>query len=437
MKTIWGFVTKISLFFTFILMLLNSSSSQASNLNQFFQSSGTMTGAINAVACTATTYNQLRVNISNHQLEYCNPNTNTWTAVQTNPVASVQFTLTNVTNAVLNTLTTSATVNTVGSGTGAITITGGSGSPQLSVAGGPWATSDVITAGQTLAVRMTSSSSPSTTNTATITVGGLSATWTVTTEVACVPGSTTLTYVGSIINFTRPTGCSTLTIEAWGAKGSYGTSYTVESGGLGAYIKGTITTTPGTVYKALVGQKGGPGGAYQGGGGGGSFVTTSANAPVIIAGGGGGASMATVGQPGQITTTGGAGSAAGGTGGSGGTAASGSHSSAGLTGNGVASSCGMAAGTLAQAFVNGGAGGAGGTCAAAGGYGGFGGGSGGEHCCQGASGAGGGYSGGGGANASVSGGGGGSYVSGTGQVTTSGVDAGQSGNGKIIFTYAQ
>jgi hypothetical protein len=330
----------------------------------------------------------LRINNTNNQFEYCSPTSSTWISILTNPVASVQFTLANATGVYNNTLTTSATVATIGSGTGAITITGGSGTPQLSVAGGAWTTSDVITAGQTLAVRMTSASTSATVSSATITVGGVATTWSVTTA-PCVAGASTLVYSGAIVNFSQPPQCTTLTIEAWGAQGGAGTSYAATLAGLGAYIKGTITTTPGTVYKVLVGQKGGSVGFYQGGGGGGSFVTTSLNAPIIIAGGGGGAVVSTVGQPGQITTSAGAGSAAGVTAGSGGTAAARSHSAAGLTGNGVFSTCATGGSTVAQAFVNGGAGG-----------------------------------------------GGGSYVSGTSQVLTSGVDAGQAGNGKVIFTYA-
>ena len=436
MKSNWKCANDFSLIVAFIFVLMSAPSLQASNFNQFFPSggtSGTMTGASGATTCNASSHNQMRTNSTNHQLEYCHPTTSTWTPVQINSVASVQFTLPTMGLVNPNTLITTTAVGTVGSGTGAITITG-DGNPQLSISGGAWASSGAITAGQTLAVRMTSSSSLSTTTSATITVGGVTTVWSLTT-VACVAGSTTLAYTGSIVNFTQPEGCNTLTIEAWGAKGGYAVNYTAENGGFGAYIKGTFTTTPGTVYKALVGQKGGIS-TYNGGGGGGSFVTTSANAAVIIAGGGGGSALGTPGQAGLITTTGGAGSSSGGTGGSGGTAAGGSHGGAGLTGNGATSSC-VTAGVAPKSFTNGGTGGTGGTCAAGGGLGGFGGGSGGEHCCQGAGGAGGGYSGGGGANASVSGGAGGSFVSGTNQVTTSGVDAGQSGNGKIIFTYAQ
>jgi hypothetical protein len=264
-------------------------------------------------------------------------------------------------------------------------------------------------------------------------------TWTtVASANSCASGSQVFSYSGSIVNFTMPTGCSTLTVEAWGAQGGTGAGYV---GGLGAYIKGTFTTTGGTIYKVLVGQRGGDNGSYKaGGGGGGSFVTTNANGPILIAGGGGGGggnSSPGSGQAGQTTTSGGnAGGAAGGSGGNGGSTAGGSNGGAGLTGNGGISGCSYTP-TAPQSFVNGGAGSAGGTCAAGGGYGGFGGGSGGEWCCQGAPGAGGGYSGGGGTSSTGTGSGGGSYNGGSNPTNTSGVDAGASGNGKVVFTFAQ
>ncbi len=252
----------------------------------------------------------------------------------------------------------------------------------------------------------------------------------------CVAGSQTLLYSGAIVTFTMPTGCRTLTIEAWGAQGGTGNGY---SGGLGAYEKGTITTSVGESFKVLVGQRGGDASYKAGGGGGGTFVTDLANLPLVIAGGGGGGggnSNPASGQPGQTTTNGGtpASGGSGGSSGSGGTASNGSAGGAGLSGDGGGTSCGSVP-SVPRAFINGGAGGGGGTCGAGGGAGGFGGGSGGEWCCQGAPGAGGGYSGGGGVNSNGAGVGGGSYNTGTNQTAVSGANAGVSGNGKVVLTY--
>ena len=125
---------------------------------------------------------------------------------------------------------------------------------------------------------------------------------------------------GTIQTWTVPT-TGTYTIDAYGAQGGSGTTYT---GGLGARIKGDVALTAGAVLKILVGQQGGTNASYKaGGGGGGTFVTTSTNTPLIIAGGGGGGggnSSPANGQSGLTGTSGGTGSTgvyAGGAGGAG------------------------------------------------------------------------------------------------------------------------
>ena len=231
---------------------------------------------------------------------------------------------------------------------------------------------------------------------------------------------------GTIQTWTVPV-TGTYTIDAYGAQGGAGTSYT---GGLGARTKGDVYLTAGTQIKILVGQQGGSNASYNaGGGGGGTFITTNTNTPLIVAGGGGGGGGNTTpanGQSGLTTNNGGTGSQgvyAGGTGGSGGGANAGTAGGAGLTGNGGSTSC-TSITSAPLSFVNGGTGGAGGSCGAGGGAGGFGGGSGGEWCCQGAAGAGGGYSGGGGTDNNGVAGGGGSYNSGTNQTNTAGAKTG-------------
>ena len=77
----------------------------------------------------------------------------------------------------------------------------------------------------------------------------------------------------------------TYTIETWGARGGYGTSYN-DNGGKGARMKGEFQLNKNDRLKIVVGQKGGNG-YGSGGGGGGTYVVMSNNSPLIIAGGGG------------------------------------------------------------------------------------------------------------------------------------------------------
>jgi hypothetical protein len=91
---------------------------------------------------------------------------------------------TNVSSASLGTVYTSgaATITFTGcTGTLSVSVTGAA-TAQISVNGGAWTTSGAIASGQTLQVRLTSSGSASTMLTATITVGGSSTNWTVTTR---------------------------------------------------------------------------------------------------------------------------------------------------------------------------------------------------------------------------------------------------------------
>ncbi|MEI6576037.1 MAG: Ig-like domain-containing protein [Bacteroidota bacterium] len=248
-------------------------------------------------------------------------------------------------------------------------------------------------------------------------------------------GSQTFDYSGSIVNFTVPTGVTSLVVETRGAQGGTGAA----AGGLGAYIKGTISVTPGQVLKILVGGQGASG--TQGGGGGGSFVATSANSPLVVAGGGGGGHYVANSISYANATTGTSGMAgihgsnnvlggAGGTNGGGGGCASQYSSSEGAGGGGFTSNGSSCYGTGGGAsFVNGGAGGA---KAGTGGNGGFGGGGGADWLSWTGGGGGGGYSGGGGGTYHGVGGGGGSYNAGTNQTNTAGA---QSGNGQVVLTW--
>lgn len=128
------------------------------------------------------------------------------------------------------------------------------------------------------------------------------------TPVTCTPGSQTFSYTGSNQTFTVPSGCTSITIKAWGAGGggaSQGGAYPyVTTGGGGGYASGVLAVSPGQQLTVIVGQGGGgvgnfgftpfgggtaAGGIfYSGGGGGRSAVRLSGGTEVITAGAGGG-----------------------------------------------------------------------------------------------------------------------------------------------------
>lgn len=110
-----------------------------------------------------------------YQEPFCEP-----LAPDTTPNA---FSFNDVTGAPLNTLTTPSPATVTISGIDASTpvSVSGQGSPQIRIAGGSWVTSGNITNGQTLAVRLTSANTNSTARSATINVGGVTDSWTVTT----------------------------------------------------------------------------------------------------------------------------------------------------------------------------------------------------------------------------------------------------------------
>ena len=94
------------------------------------------------------------------------------------------FGFTDAVDANLSTVTTSDTVTPTGYDvTTSWTVTGG----EASVAGGAWAASGTINPGQNIQLRATSSASYATAVSVTLTIGGISDTWYVTTRNAPVP----------------------------------------------------------------------------------------------------------------------------------------------------------------------------------------------------------------------------------------------------------
>jgi hypothetical protein len=242
-------------------------------------------------------------------------------------------------------------------------------------------------------------------------------------DCACMPGSAQFNPTGSgntgtIQTFSVPSGCSSITIEAWGAQGGTGTDTK------GARMKGTFTVTPGSQLSILVGHQGDT--AVSGtSGGGGTFVVNSANQPLIIAGGGGSCFTtcpATSETVGRITTSGGtAGSTMRADNGQGGNVANmTSGGGGGFFSNGANSTGG-------KSWANGGQGGLGEN------FGGFGGG--GARGGLWGQGGGGGYSGGSCGDLASSWlgcGGGGSFNTGTNQNNTAGA---KTGHGMVVITW--
>ena len=104
-----------------------------------------------------------------------------WTVRTQQDIVPDAFTFTDQTGVALNTLRTATAVTITGLGNPAPVSVSGDGNPQISINGGAWATSGTITNNQTLAVRLTSAATYSTTSTATVTVGGVTDAWTVAT----------------------------------------------------------------------------------------------------------------------------------------------------------------------------------------------------------------------------------------------------------------
>lgn len=215
---------------------------------------------------------------------------------------------------------------------------------------------------------------------------------------------------GAIVTFTVPM-TGTYDITAFGGDGSGYSSRT--PGGLGAEIGSDILLSAGTRLEILVGHSGdmGPGSTgVLGGGGGGSFIVEEAGSgltPLVIAGGGGAGGRNNAGLPGNIATSGfagsGLGAGAGGTdGGGGGMGDNDNGGGGGYLGEGGG------VGDQGLSFMLGGNGG--GDDGYGGGFGGGGG------TLNSTGGGGGGYSGGGGGGSLGGGGGGGSYATGTLQV---------------------
>jgi hypothetical protein len=104
----------------------------------------------------------------------------------------------------LSTLVTSQVVAITGLTAASPVTIGGEGSPEFRVAGGAWGTAGMISAGQTLQLRMTTAALPDTLRSATVTVAGVSEGWQTRTQVfqsCALPWGGTLAHGQSVTAF--------------------------------------------------------------------------------------------------------------------------------------------------------------------------------------------------------------------------------------------
>ncbi len=156
---------------------------------------------------------------------------NSCTLVDTTPNA---FNFTDLTGVAVSTLSTASAITPAGYTSAAAVTVSGSGSPQISINGGAWQTSGSISPGQTISVRLTSSASASTALSATVTIGGVSDVWSVTTA---APPATTW-----VVGFN---GCMHHAISWSGAGSPCPTSYPGFTPGGSCSVPGAKCAVPG------------------------------------------------------------------------------------------------------------------------------------------------------------------------------------------------
>ena len=155
-------------------------------------------------SCSSTLKGSIRYNSNINQIEFCTGSTWQFLAASTGTGCTAPtggFSFTNVSNATVSTIHNNGAITPTGCSTSlAVTVSGASGSPQVSINGGAWTTSGVLTPDgtSTLNVRMTSSSMTGTTETATVTIGTASQNWTVTTVSGCTTTIGTVCADGTI-----------------------------------------------------------------------------------------------------------------------------------------------------------------------------------------------------------------------------------------------
>jgi hypothetical protein len=162
------------------------------------------------LACSGTTEGAQQYNSTSHIMDYCNGTV--WTALATQASGPNAFSFTDQTGVTTST-TISSNAVTLGGYSGSLTAT--CTSCTAIARNGSWGGTTVagFVAGDTIAIRQTSSASAGTATTATATVGGTtSGTWTVTTASASGPGAFSFTDVtNATIGITYTSNTVTLT----------------------------------------------------------------------------------------------------------------------------------------------------------------------------------------------------------------------------------
>lgn len=152
-------------------------------------------------ACDSLATGSIRFDSAALNLKFCDGTA--WRAIGTATASGDTtpdiFTFTDLADQPLGTLIVSNTITVIGMDPDQIVSVTGSGTPQISVNGGPWISSTLISSGDTITARMVSSSSAATTRTATITIGTLSDNWDVTTRAGqTYVFATNTTYTGNL-----------------------------------------------------------------------------------------------------------------------------------------------------------------------------------------------------------------------------------------------
>jgi len=154
------------------------------------------------------------------------------------------FSFTDVTAQLLNTVITSDSVNITGINSPTAVTISGDGTPQFRINGGSWGTTGNITNGQSLELRLTSANADTTLRSATVSVGGVTNQWDVTTQDATPSGLTFTDVTGQALNSVITSNSATITgitgsvpVSVSGASGS--PEININSGGW--VSSGTIT----------------------------------------------------------------------------------------------------------------------------------------------------------------------------------------------------
>lgn len=141
-------------------------------------------------------------NVDHKVLQYCNDTD--WIGFPKNDNTPNAFVFTDLTNQTQSALVSSNIVTILGLDSTANVSIGGDGSPAFRINSGSWVTSGVVSSGDTLQLRMTTSSSVGTQYTASVTVGSVTVDW----NASTIGADTT----PAAFNFTDQTGVAVSTV---------------------------------------------------------------------------------------------------------------------------------------------------------------------------------------------------------------------------------